>query len=125
MKDIFNILGKSGCEVMSCMVIKDAFHSIRLNERSKEFCSILPYFGSTPFRYEVLPMGLAISPIAWLMYVNMLLDTFGPNKKSFIAIMDNLLIHSTKQDHFSLIQMLLDELCKHGLKLSPKKSQLF
>ena len=110
---------------MSCIDIKDAFHSIRLNERSKEFCGILPYFGSPHFRYEVLPMGLAISPTAWLMYVNMLLDTFGPDKKSFIAIMDDLLIHSSKQDHFSLIKVLLDGLCKHGLKLSPKKSQLF
>ena len=125
MRDICNILGKSGCEVMSCVDIKDAFHSIRLNERSKEFCGILPYFGNTHYCYKILPMGLAISPAAWLMYVNMLLDTFGPHKKSFIAIMDDLLIHSSKEDHFKLIEMLLEGLCAHGLKLSPKKSQLF
>ena len=80
MSDIYNILGKSRCEVMSCVDIKDAFHSICLNERSKEFCRILLYFGSTHYRYEVLPMGLAISPAAWPMYVNMLLDTFGKHK---------------------------------------------
>ena len=112
-------------EVMSWVDIKDAFHSIKLNEKSKEFCGILPYFGSTHYRYEVLPMGLAISPAAWLMYVNMLLDTFGEDKRSFIAIMDDLLIHSTKANHFKLIEKLLDGLCRHGLKLSPKKSQLF
>ena len=110
---------------MSCVDIKDAFHSIRLNERSKEFCGILPYFRSMHYHYEVLPMGLAISPAAWLMYVNILLDTFGPHKKSFIAIMDDLLIHSSKEDHFKLIEMLLEGLCASGLKLSPKKSQLF
>ena len=104
---------------MSCVDIKDAFHSIKLNEKSKEFCGILPYFGSTHYQYEVLPMGLAISPAAWLTYVNMLLDTFGDDKKSFIAIMDDLLIH------FDLIEKLLKGLCLHGLKLSPKKSQLF
>ena len=109
---------------MSCVDIKDAFHSIRLNERSKEFCGILPYFGSTHYRYEVLPMGIAINPAAWLMYVNMLLDTFGKSKQSFIAIMDDLLIHSSKEKHFVLIKLLLEGLCKHGLKLSPK-SQLF
>ena len=125
LKDIFNILGNSQCEVMSCVDIKDAFHSIKLNEKSKEFCGILPYFGSTHYRYEVLPMGLAISPAAWLTYVNMLLDTFGDNKKSFIAIMDDLLIHSSKKLHFDLIEKLLKGLCLHGLKLSPKKSQLF
>ena len=110
---------------MSCVDIKDAFHSIRLNEKSKEFCGILPYFGSTHYQYEVLPMGLGISPAAWLMYVNMLLDTFNPDKKSFIAIMDDLLIHSSKAKHFKLIEKLLQGLCLHGLKLSPKKSQLF
>ena len=47
LKDIFNILGHSQCEVMSCVDIKDAFYSICLNEKSKEFCGILPYFGST------------------------------------------------------------------------------
>ena len=125
LKDIFNILGHSQCEVMSCIDIKDAFYSIRLNEKSKEFCGILPYFGSTHYRYEVLPMGLAISPAAWLMYVNMLLDTFGKDKKSFIAIMDDLLIHSSIKDHFDLIEKLLKGLCEHGLKLPPKKSQLF
>ena len=125
MCDICNILGKSGCEVMFCIDIKDAFHSIRLNERSKEFCGILPYFGSTHYQYEVLPMGLAISPAAWLMYVNVLLDMFGPHKKSFIAIMDDLLIHSSKEDHFKLIEMLLEGLCEHGLKLSPKEEQAF
>ena len=125
MSDIYNILRKSHCEVMSCVDIKDVFHSIHLNERSKEFCRILPYFGSTHYCYEVLPMGLAISPAAWLMYVNMLLDTFGKYKRSFIAIMDDLLIHSSKEKHFLLIKLLLEGLCKHGLKLSPKKSQLF
>ena len=110
---------------MSCIDIKDAFHSIRLNKRSKEFCGILPYFGSMHYHYEVLLMGLTISPAAWLMYVNMLLDTFGKSKQLFIAIMDDLLIHSSKEKHFVLIKLLLEGLCKHGLKLSPKKSQLF
>ena len=125
LRDIFNILGHSHCGVMSCVDIKDAFHSIRLNEHSKEFCGILPYFGSTHYRYEVLPMGLAINPAAWLMYVNMLLETFGESKKSFIAIMDDLLIHSTRAAHFKLVETLLKGLCMHGLKISPKKSQLF
>ena len=70
-------------------------------------------------------MGLAISPVAWLMYVNMLLETFASSKKSFIAIMDDLQIHSTQADHFKLIETLLKGLCLHGLKLLPKKSQLF
>ena len=39
--------------------------------------------------------------------------------------MDDLLIHSSFQEHFELIEILLEGLISHGLKLSPKKSQLF
>ena len=46
MKDVLSILGNSKCEVMSYVDIKDAYHSIPLTEKSKEYCGILPYFGS-------------------------------------------------------------------------------
>ena len=44
LRDIFKMLGKSNCEVLSCVDIKAAYHSIRIDEKSKEFCGILPYF---------------------------------------------------------------------------------
>ena len=53
MSDVLSILGNS-CEVVSCVDIKNAYHSIRLTEISKEYCGILPYFGSPTYRYEVL-----------------------------------------------------------------------
>ena len=49
-----NLSGNSECEVVSCVDIKDAYHSIRLTEKSKEYCGILPYFGSPIYRYEVV-----------------------------------------------------------------------
>ena len=36
MSDVLSILGNSECEVVSCVDIKDAYHSIRLTEKSKE-----------------------------------------------------------------------------------------
>ena len=124
MKDIFNILGNSRCEVLSCCDLKDAFHSLKLTKKAKEFCGILPYFGSDHFRYEVMPMGLSISPCKWMEYVNLLLRDI-QNRQSYIAIMDDLLIHSLKRDHMSRLRVLMKALIKHGLKLSPKKCQLF
>ena len=43
MSDVLSILGNSKCEVVSCVDIKDAYHSIRLTGKSKEYCGILPY----------------------------------------------------------------------------------
>ena len=51
MSDLLGILGNSECEVVSCVDIKDAYHSIKLTEKSKEYCGILPYFGSPIYRY--------------------------------------------------------------------------
>ena len=62
MKDVLSILGNSKYEVMLCVNIKDAYHSILLTEKSKEYCGILPYFGSPIYRYEVLLMGIACAP---------------------------------------------------------------
>ena len=62
LRDIFIMLGRAQCEVLSCVYLKEAFHSLPLTPEAKEFCGILPYFGSPHYRYEVLPMGLGISP---------------------------------------------------------------
>ena len=56
-----------------------------------------------------------------LYYTNSELE----DKKKYIAIMDDLLIHSTKVDHWKLLEQLLKSMCKNGLRLSPKKCQLF
>ena len=53
---------------------EDAFHSLRLSDNSKRFCEILPYFGSTSYLYQRMPMGLNISPSSWHSYINAILD---------------------------------------------------
>ena len=124
MSDALSILGNSECEVVSCVDIKDAYHSIRLTEKSKEYCGILPYFGSLIYRYEVLSMGIACAPQILMDYITLILSAL-KGKKRYIAIMDDLLFHSTKVDHWKLLEQLLKSMCKNGLRLSPKKYQLF
>ena len=124
MTDVLNILGNSKCECLMCCDLKDAYHSIPLTERSKEYCGILPYFGSPIYCYEVLPMGIACTPQIWMDYITMILNDLD-HKSKFIAIMDDLLIHSSKHEHWELVETLLQTMIKNGLKLSPKKCQFF
>ena len=56
-KDTFTTLGNSKCEVLSVLDQKDAFHSLRLSEKSKKYCGILPYFGSASYLYQRMPNG--------------------------------------------------------------------
>ena len=97
---------------MSCVDIKDAYHSIPLTERSKEFCGILPYFGSPIYRYEVLPMGIACAPQIWMDYITLILGEL-EDKSKYIAIMDDLLVRSSKAVHWRLLEQLLHQVQYH------------
>ena len=74
LKDTFALLGSSQCEVMSVLDLNDAFHSLRLMKNSKTYCGTLPYFGSTSYLYQRMPMSLNISPAIWQSYINVILD---------------------------------------------------
>ena len=125
LKDMFTLLEGSKCEVLLVLDLKDAFHSLRLTESSKKYCGILPYFGSASYLYHRMPMGLNISPAVWQSYINAILSCLS-SRKYCEAIMDDLLLFTpNKQMHFEKLIDLLRALCKNGLKISPKKCQLF
>ena len=125
LKYTFSMLGSSKCEVMSVLDLKDAFHSLWLTENSKKFCGILPYFSSPSYLYQRIPMGLNISPPIWQSYINGILNCL-QSRKYCEAIMDDLLLFTpTKVSHFEKLEDLLKALCKNGLKILPKKCQLF
>ena len=115
LKETFTLLGGSKCEVLSVLDLKDAFHSLRLTENSKKYCGILPYFGSTSYLYQRMPMGLNISPAVWQSYINAILSCLS-NKKYYEAIMDDLLLFMpNKQTHF---EKLIDLLQVHCAKMA-------
>ena len=119
------MLGSSKCEDMSVLDLKDAFHSLQLTENSKKFCGILPYFSSPSYLYQRMPMGLNISPPIWQSYINTILNCL-QSRKYCEAIMDDFLLFTpTKASHFEKLEDLLKVLRKNGLKISPKKCQLF
>ena len=125
LKDTFAMLGSSQCKVMSVLDLKDAFHLLRLTENSKKYCGILPYFGSASYLYQRMPMGLNISPAIWQSYINAILDCL-QSRRYCEAIMDDLLLFTpSKSSHFDKLEDLLRALKKNGLKISPKKCQLF
>ena len=124
-KDTFTTLGNSKCEVLSVLDLKDAFHSLRLSEKSKKYCGIFPYFCSVSYLYQRMPMGLNVSPPIWQTDINTILNCLG-SRKYCEAIMDNVLLFIPfKQSHTRKLEDLLKALFINGLKISPRKWQLF
>ena len=79
-RDTFSVLGNSKCEVLSVLDLIDVFHSLRLSKNSKKYCGILPYFGSSSYLYQTMPMGLNISPSIWQSYINTILNCLQSKK---------------------------------------------
>ena len=104
---------------MSVLDLKDAFHSLRLSEKSQKYCGILPYFGSASYLYQRMPRGLYVSPAIWQTYINTILNSL-QSRKYCEAIMDDLLLFtpSTKV-HIAKLEDFLKALRKNGLKISP------
>ena len=104
--------------------LKDAFHSLRLSENSKKYHGILPYFGSSSYSYQRMPMGSNISTSIWQSYINVILNCL-QSKKYCEAIMDDLILFTPKESYTNKLEDILKTLLKNGLKILPKKCQLF
>ena len=115
-KDTFTTLGNSKCEVLSVLDLKDAFHSLRLFEKSKKYCGILPYFGSASYLYQRMPMELNVSPPIWQGYINTTLNCL-ESRKYCEAIMDDLLLFiPSKQMHMRKIRRFTESLVKEWIE---------
>ena len=125
MKDTLTKLGNSKCEVLLVFDLKDAFHALRLLEKAKKYCGILPYFSSNSYIYQRMPMGLNVSPPIWQTYINTILNCL-ESRRHCEAIMDDLLLFTpSKQSHMRKLEDLLKALLKNGLRISSRKCQLF
>ena len=124
MRGAIQILGASGCELISFIDLRDAYHMLRLSTESQKYCGITPYYGSDTYLYQRLGMGLSVSPAIWQTFINKVLDEI-PDRKHFLAIMDDCMIHSKRKEHLNHLIAWLKASIRNGLKISLRKCQLF
>ena len=72
-RDATQILGASGCEILSLAHLRDAYYTLKLSERSKKFCSITPHYGFDSYLYQRLGIGLSVSPAIWQNFIQKVL----------------------------------------------------
>ena len=119
-RDAIQILGASECELISVIDLKDVYHTLRLSTKSQKYYGITPYYGSDTCLYQRLGMGLSVSPAIWQTFINKVLDEI-PDRKHFLAIMDDCMINSKRKEHLKHLVALLKVLIRNGLKISPRK----
>jgi hypothetical protein len=125
-RDTVQRLGASGCRYLSTLDLKDAFHSLKLHKDSQRHAGITSYYGGKSYFYKRLPQGASLSPCEFQQYIQSVLDTIPDSHQFVIAHMDDIIIYSESvEDHFFHIREILVALEENGLKISPKKAQLF
>ena len=102
-RDAIQILGASACEILSLADLRDAYHKLRLSERSKKFCGITPYYGSDSYLYQRLGMCLSVSPAIWQNFIQKVLQEIPDHRKNHLAIMDDCLVFSEKKNSFETL----------------------
>ena len=122
--DCLEAIGASKCKVMSVLDLRDAYHTLPLAEESQKYCELTPYYGSPTYVYLRMGMGMSCSPALWQQFVHIIWEQL-PNKERYKIIMDDILIFSTKEQHWEDLANLFQVLIRFGLKISPHKCQLF
>ena len=123
-KDAIQTLGAVQAEIASIIDLRDAFHTLKLTEKSQFYASITPYMGSPTYLYQRLPMGLSVSPAIFMYFITQVMDQL-EDRQVFLAIMDDIMVNSKKSKHLAHLEELFKILIKYGLKISPKKIQMF
>ena len=125
-QDCIEQLGRSKCDYMSTIDLRDAFHTLRLVKTSQKCCGITPYYGSPTYHYLHMGIGMSISLQIWQKFVDLVFqDDIIKRKQNFDVIMDDTFIHSTKEEHMDDLMDLFKVLQKYDLKISSHKCQLF
>ena len=123
-RDCLEAIGASKCEVMSVLDLRDAYHTLPLSKESQKYCGITPYYGCPTYVYLHMGMGMSCSPTLWQQFIHIIWEEL-PNKERYKIIMDDILVFSTKGQHWEDLNNLFKVLIKYGLKISPHKCQLF
>ena len=75
--------------------------------------------------HQRMPMGLNISPSIWQSHINAIPNCLQSRKYCEANMDDLLLFTQSKNSHITKLEDLLGALLKNGLKICPKKCQLF
>ena len=105
-QDCIEQLGRSKCDHMSTIDLRDAFHTLRLAKTSQKYCGTTPYYGSPTYHY--LHMGMTGSPQIWQQFVNLVFqDDIIKRKQNFDVIMDDTLYTPQKRNTWMILWICL------------------
>ena len=113
-----NLKQFAGSKYFSTLDLVSGYHQVALEESSKEKTAFATE--GALYQFRVMPQGACGSPATFQNLMNRVLS--GVPSSQALAYLDDILICGVSfMDHLQNIELVLDRLRQHGLKLSVKK----
>ena len=117
-----NLKQFAGSKYFSTLDLVSGYHQVALEESSKEKTAFATE--GALYQFRVMPQGACGSPATFQNLMNRVLS--GVPSSQALAYLDDILICGVSfMDHLQNIELVLDRLRQHGLKLSVKKCNPF
>ena len=117
-----SIFGLHGTEYFSRLDLVKSYYQVPIDPDSRKYTAF-----STPrnhWQFARLAFGLKNAPAAFQREIQSILNNFPSNK--VIAYLDDILIlASSFEEHFKLVEKVLTTLSDYGIKINPSKCELF
>ena len=122
LEDVKNVISNAKPVIYSVFDIKEAYHTLRLSEDSKQYSAFTSSSGDT-YMYKRLPFGHITSSYYWCTYLNKILRKF--LYKFCIAYMDDIIVYSSSiEEHIEHLKQIFKALTDANLRLNLKKSEI-
>lgn len=117
-----NLHKLSGSNIFSCLDSAGAFHSLVVDEPSRDYTSFITPMGQ--YRFTRLPFGLCNAPSQYSRLVQMALDRMPPGFA--LAYVDDIILHSQNlEEHLSHLEQCVSIHAQFGMRLNPAKCHIF
>lgn len=112
----------NGNVVFTKLDLRDAFHNLKVHEKSRDCLSFTLSRSNRKFRYKKLPFGYKLSPFEWQRFIS---QTMANIPHSWVYQDDILIASPSKERHFQDVATVLQRLSDNYLRLNVSKSEFF
>ena len=112
----------NGIKYFTSIDLVKGYYQVPMAQNAKPFTAFTTSMGH--WQFKRMPFGLCNAPATFQRLMNFVLKDFSFDH--IMAYLDDILVmNETFEDHLAEVDRVLSCLSKHGLKIKPKKCQLF
>ena len=111
-----------GCVFFSSLDMASGYYQLEVSEEDREKTAFVTKYGL--YQFKRMPFGLCNAPATFSRAISLVLH--GMSWTKVIAFFDDIMVLGKSfEEHYANLAQVLQRFCEHGLKLKPRKCNLF